>query len=123
MNVPLSAKRRNSPKMSIMSNNDSNRQTELIHAFDYNNTDNVTKKYNSEFKIDLSNTENSSRNKSMNNSRPDSKGRPRSSGRNREINKDNLEKKELNNEDIKLDLEIKSKVKEEGVKSETLFTN
>lgn len=48
----------------------------------------MTKKFNSEFKIDLSKTENSSRNKSMNNSRPDSKGRPRSSGKRKEVLKD-----------------------------------
>lgn len=82
----------------------------------------MTNKFNSEFKIDLSNTENTSRNKSANNSRPDSKGRPRSSGNNR--NKD-LKRNSSNAGVFKLDdvLEIHSKSKEENTKTESLFDN
>jgi len=80
----------------------------------------VTNKFNSEFKIDLSNTENTSRNKSANNSRPDSKGRPRSSGRNKDLKRNSSNAGVFKIDDV---LEIHSKSKEENTKTESLFDN
>lgn len=80
----------------------------------------MTNKFNSEFKIDLSNTENTSRNKSANNSRPDSKGRPRSSGRNKDLKRNSSNGGVFKIDDV---LEIHSKSKEENIKNESLFDN
>lgn len=82
----------------------------------------MTNKFNSEFKIDLSNTENTSRNKSANNSRPDSKGRPRSSGRNKDLKRNSSNAGVFKIDDV-LEIHSKSKDKEENTKTDILFDN